>query len=129
MPSALFTQELNGSVCRESHNLSEFFRIGNLSPFFSFFFSSRTNPNILIFFFLFCFFFKLCNQNYPGIIFFFPLNDITKNFVKESQTNCCQKSLFIEKSGFHKAVSGDVAVKYKRSGIVETRFKAFLIDR
>lgn len=48
--------------------------------------------------------------------FFFPLNDITKNFVKESQTNCCQKTLFIEKSGFHKAVSVGVAVKSKPSG-------------
>lgn len=47
--------------------------------------------------------------------FFSPLNDITKNFVKESQTNCCQKSLFIEKSGFHKAVSVGVAVKSKPS--------------
>lgn len=51
------------------------------------------------------------------LVFFFPpLNDITKNFVKEGQTNCCQKSLFIEKSGFHKAVSVDVAVKSKPSG-------------
>lgn len=85
--------------------------MGNLNFFFFF---NRANPNILISNF-YILRFSLGNQNYPRI-FFFPLNDITKNFVKASQTNCCQKSLFIEKSGFHKAVSVGVAVKSKPSG-------------
>jgi len=80
--------------------------MGNLNFFFSF---PRANPNML-------FYFLPSNQNYPVFFFFPSLNGITKNFVKDRQTNCCQKNLFIEKSGFHKAVSVGVAVKSKPSG-------------
>lgn len=71
---------------------------------------------MLIFKIFLFYFFNWVIKIILGFFFFSPLNDITKNFVKESQTNCCQKSLFIEKSGFHKAVSVGVAVKSKRSG-------------
>lgn len=100
--------------------------MGNLNPFFFFFQGKSEYANFNIFYFTF--FFNCVIRIILGL-FFFPLNDITKNFVKESQTNCCQKSLFIEKSGFHKALSVDVAVKSKRSGIVERGFLIFFFYR